>query len=559
MAGNLNQQDKMAVYTSVDHHKQETPPRGENRKEEVPQAIPRSVQKIKSVEGQITKKKSSFQITSVVDRPDRSSSGFDSVDDLDDTCETHTEDVSSDLMDLSKTDIEPDVYSSEETTPSFINEEVPKDTVKVSHAQSKSNHVQAAPTASTPESQPLPQTQPHPQHPTPTPQPPKPIDHPSRFKVVKIESQEPFTRGRWTCLDFLDPHNAEKKVSETAHDKLERHDKVPDEVGSGNSSAASSVHYVHGVDDPSKNPLAGTLVEPQPVYPQTTPQGQPLQNGLDHQFYATTSGQIVGGASLVGGQMAGMSAGLPKEVSVQHPNQTRPGKPQVMPGHQVAAPSSHIQQGVPQRVIPNGTPHTSQSQGLPPQNVQSGHGMNLKKGSSPVLTDQTGHKQDYMQKTPGTISDFPSKDHPVHIGQSSTTSIATHAQIQPQSTAEYIASSQGDGLAHLVNTHTYTGQGISSKAPTSNTSPSTDAVHTTEMVAHTSSLIDDKLSKMPVVPTDGVLAHPDKSEVDHDHLAVKASAAQSFLSPPLLEMVSATMQAAGTARFSREEGDERSV
>ena len=64
----------------------------------------------------------------------------------------------------------------------------------------------------------------------------------SRFKVVKIESKEPFKRGRWSCHDYLDPPTVEKSDS-----------KPPDlheTIGSGNSSNASSVHFVPGSEDP---------------------------------------------------------------------------------------------------------------------------------------------------------------------------------------------------------------------------------------------------------------------------------------------------------------------
>ncbi|ESP04953.1 hypothetical protein LOTGIDRAFT_156198 [Lottia gigantea] len=148
----------------------------------------------------IPKKRSTFKITSVTTTHttpnSRGGSGDltadvdgDSIDDLD---ESHTEDFSSDIYDVSRaTDLDQDVLLTPE-------EVIAKE---------------------------------------------KPSDNQSRFKVVKIETKEPFRRGRWYCHDFLDPENKTEKQSEEIT------------VHSGNSSAGNSVHYVHGVDDPSKNPL----------------------------------------------------------------------------------------------------------------------------------------------------------------------------------------------------------------------------------------------------------------------------------------------------------------
>ncbi|XP_046580594.1 TSC22 domain family protein 1-like isoform X1 [Haliotis rubra] len=147
----------------------------------------------------LPKKKSTFKITSVT-KPTRGGSGelqndadgdMDSMDDLD---ESHTEDFSSEILDSSKaTDIEQDAV----LTPEEIF---------------------------------------------------KPADAQSRFRVVKIETKEPFRRGRWLCHDFLDTQPAPEK-SEVKHaDEIHVH--------SGTNSANSSMHYVHGVDDPSRNPLA---------------------------------------------------------------------------------------------------------------------------------------------------------------------------------------------------------------------------------------------------------------------------------------------------------------
>lgn len=57
----------------------------------------------------------------------------------------------------------------------------------------------------------------------------------SRFKVVKIESELPFRRGRWACFEY----------------RSERNDGAED--ASGNSSTASSVYYTQDAQDPDDN------------------------------------------------------------------------------------------------------------------------------------------------------------------------------------------------------------------------------------------------------------------------------------------------------------------
>ena len=72
----------------------------------------------------------------------------------------------------------------------------------------------------------------------------------SRFKVVKVPRIEPFTRGRWTCRDF------ETQASTTQNTDANRTEQNKD-LHSGDSSAASSVHYVPGENPPADNPFIG--------------------------------------------------------------------------------------------------------------------------------------------------------------------------------------------------------------------------------------------------------------------------------------------------------------
>jgi hypothetical protein len=157
----------------------------------------------KSVIDGIPRKKGTFKITSV---KLNDTGDADSMDDLDESHTELTEDYSSELLDASRaTDYEQETPSAVEDIP--LNNQLQG----VRDVKEKS-------------------------------------DMHSRFRVVKIETKEPFRRGRWICHDFLDPQpsvNIDKSDTKINQD----------DTNSGSSSAGSSIHYIYGVDDPTKNPL----------------------------------------------------------------------------------------------------------------------------------------------------------------------------------------------------------------------------------------------------------------------------------------------------------------
>lgn len=164
---------------------------------------------IKSL-GDLPKKRTTFKILGVTKNAPRSGSNDplnDDGDSLDDLDESHTEEISSDILDSSKnTDGDQDTPS-EDTTHNLTPDEI---VVK------------------------------------------EKTDIHSRFKVVKIETKEPFRRGRWICYDFLDTpanNNADRNEIRFLVDSA-----------SGNSSTTSSVNFIFGVDDPSKNPFLTHLL-----------------------------------------------------------------------------------------------------------------------------------------------------------------------------------------------------------------------------------------------------------------------------------------------------------
>lgn len=197
-------------------------------REEVEQRT--AVNNAKSAADGYPKKKSTFKITNIkINDLDG-----DSMDDLDESHTEVTEDISSEMLDLSRsTDV--DQYTPNEDM-NHIN------SIVESVSTSKESEIKDV------------------KEKTGT------TDIQSRFRVVKIETKEPFHRGRWICQDYLDPQpsaateKSEAKVSES---------KGYEDANSGSSSASSSIHYVHGVDDPSKNPLlaggTGTVSVPSQI------------------------------------------------------------------------------------------------------------------------------------------------------------------------------------------------------------------------------------------------------------------------------------------------------
>ncbi|KAJ8374337.1 hypothetical protein SKAU_G00049170 [Synaphobranchus kaupii] len=200
------------------------------------------------------KKKSCFQITSVTQAQVAASSITDDTESLDDPDESRTEDVSSEIFDVSRADLEPEVCersSSDETLNNVGGESeahgvmalhIPQDgqlpavsgppnggfafrSTAVSGVAHVSPHVLAAsapagPPPATVSQQSAPvsaggaanvtigTSQPPPAAPTVTASSTTTTTAScsSRFRVIKLDhgTGEPFRRGRWTCMEFYD-------------------------------------------------------------------------------------------------------------------------------------------------------------------------------------------------------------------------------------------------------------------------------------------------------------------------------------------------------------------
>lgn len=154
----------------------------------------------------LKRKQTSFQITSVTVQGSRLSTdgGDDSADDLD---ESHTEDASSDILDCSRTtDVDNDQLSEDNSNPTN-NDDVPIPAPSMSaKCKTEVPVITDTPPSLDPSENPVPETPKKPSASETLVDPPTlPDQWQHRFRVVKIVSSEPFKRGRWLCMDFMDP------------------------------------------------------------------------------------------------------------------------------------------------------------------------------------------------------------------------------------------------------------------------------------------------------------------------------------------------------------------
>ncbi|XP_012938651.1 protein bunched, class 2/F/G isoform, partial [Aplysia californica] len=128
----------------------------------------------------------------------------------------------------------------------------------------------------------------------------------SRFKVVKIETKEPFRRGKWVCYDFFDTAPAAVVTLEKNGSKVTEDSIIP--ALSGNLSSSSSVHYVHGVNESSSN----IFVTPVALSPPVVDSSQPILSEVFVPIQPAPSSQVL--SQLDGVSSEGMVPGVSTEV-----------------------------------------------------------------------------------------------------------------------------------------------------------------------------------------------------------------------------------------------------
>lgn len=326
------------------------------------------------------KKKSCFQITSVTTAQVASSITED-TESLDDPDESRTEDVSSEIFDVSRaTDYGPEEVcersSSEETlnnvgdaeTPGTVSPNLLLDGQLAAAAAAPANGGGAvsarsvagalastlaatAPASGAPGGPPAagPSAGPGPAAPA---QPPATCS--SRFRVIKLDhgSGEPYRRGRWTCMEYYE-RDSDSSVLTRSGDCI-RHSNTFDQTAERDSGlgatggsvvvVVASMQGAHGPDSGTDSSLSAVsqlppsekMSQPTPAQPQSFSVGQPQP------------------PPPVGGAVAQSSAPLPPFAGVA-------AGPQPM----IAA----AQPGQPQGIGPSGAPPGPGGQSLPPTNV----------------------------------------------------------------------------------------------------------------------------------------------------------------------------------------------
>ncbi|CAK6441537.1 unnamed protein product [Pipistrellus nathusii] len=327
------------------------------------------------------KKKSCFQITSVTTAQVATSITED-TESLDDPDESRTEDVSSEIFDVSRaTDYGPEEVcersSSEETlnnvgdaeTPGTVSPNLLLDGQLAAAATAPANGggavsarsvigalantgataATAAPSSGAPGAPPAAGSSagPAPSQPTTTCS--------SRFRVIKLDhgSGEPYRRGRWTCMEYYE-RDSDSSVLTRSGDCI-RHSNTFDQTADRDSGlgatggsvvvVVASVQGAHGPDSGTDNSLTAVSQLPPSEKMSLPAPAPPLSFGV---------GQLQPPPPPVGGAVAPSLA-------------SRPSFPGAATGPQqvMAAPQPSQPQGTGPGVIPPGP----NGQGLPPTNV----------------------------------------------------------------------------------------------------------------------------------------------------------------------------------------------
>ncbi|KAM9604848.1 TSC22 domain family protein 2 [Trichechus inunguis] len=242
------------------------------------------------------KKKSCFQITSVTTAQVATSITED-TESLDDPDESRTEDVSSEIFDVSRaTDYGPEEVcersSSEETlnnvgdaeTPGAVSPNLLLDGQLAAAAAAPANGGGPAPTRSA-AGAPAAPAPPAPAASSATAAPPPPAACSSRFRVIKLDhgSGEPFRRGRWTCMEYYE-RDSDSSVLTRSGDCI-RHSSTLEptaERDSGLGATGGSVVVVvaamqgaPGPDAAADSSLTAVSQLPPPEKPSQPAPGQP--------------------------------------------------------------------------------------------------------------------------------------------------------------------------------------------------------------------------------------------------------------------------------------------
>ncbi|XP_076134945.1 TSC22 domain family protein 2 [Alosa pseudoharengus] len=361
------------------------------------------------------KKKSCFQITSVTQAQVAASSITDDTESLDDPDESRTEDVSSEIFDVSRADYDPevcDISSSEETlnnvseteaSSSAMKSHIPQD-VHIASVSGPPNggvayrntgpahantHVVGGNMPATTYAAPIPQSTAVASQSYSTPQPPPASSTTtscsSRFRVIKLDhgTGEPFKRGRWTCTEFYDKDSESSSISRTVD---------------------SSKHVVtldHSVDKDTAGSVATHSESASESGYVSAPQGEAQSYGISHQAFGGASQSFA--ASGLNGVLQGPPTSMHMQKSPGMPPSTQPQQfpysPQQQQQQQHHPPSHNLPSVMPPTQLdyrqqqqhqstvapqPPGTTTSTTTHTLPVASLPVG--APLSQGPSPVMT-----------------------------------------------------------------------------------------------------------------------------------------------------------------------------
>ncbi|KAM3866301.1 TSC22 domain family protein 2-like [Diretmus argenteus] len=408
------------------------------------------------------KKKSCFQITSVTQAQVAASSATDDTESLDDPDESRTEDVSSEIFDMSRADYEPvcDRSSSEETLNNVGETEAagvvaPPHIPQVGQLSALSSNpnggfrkvgvsastqgsqqalgsgagtsltmitqpggMQQQPTlamgsgptsVSVNASQPAPVT-------SATPSSTSTVSCSSRFRVIKLDhgTGEPFRRGRWTCTEFYEKDSEGSVVSRTV-DSIRHANATVDPstdrdsgLGhTGGSVVAPATHSGQGLGSMADAPLSASRMHSV----ETLPQQQQQQQQIHHQNYSAGQQGVSGTAT-----QNTFSSSKPTAVTAQQQQQPTvgglpPSAPQnLLPVGHNGLPQGgiHIQKSpiMPPAAHPQPVAYPPQQQQQILQQLPLGH--HLTSQSSGMLQNQTEYYQQQSTSMQAGVTAGPS-------------------------------------------------------------------------------------------------------------------------------------------------------
>ena len=320
------------------------------------------------------------------------------------------------------------------------------------------------------------------------------------------------------------------------------------------------------MDDPSKNPIANTvvipeghqIVEPQPVYPPAT--GQIINGEYDYNAQQAQGG--VPGQGIPFQQDPTAAVQQSQTLSQTLQNRTNGTSQQIPPS--LGTP-------IPQQ--PNGVQQTVQNP-VQPQDItqQTQDFMTRSQEFISQSQDYLGAQQQNEYSGPGTpLPGTGASEVPV-VGQTPNAQNASlpQSQLPPQD-----AGAAMGVPPQQPNLTDYTQPGQATLPPNtakSNASPSTDNlnIQVGEVLGHDTSFRDDGTRLDPVQAQDPDLDRPEGLEgavaavtkgvslasLQTEGTAVSA-AGTGLLTPPLLEMVSGTLQPGAVSLINKDNGQER--